>query len=183
MLQLRAIEKSDLPKLKVWRNDIIEMCREYRLLNDEHQERWWADYSQQAYSPYPKHLLYGLELRQFAIKGGAWRLIGVGGWTYIDWLNRRAELSIYIGPRDLRSKGYGRRFLELLHDIAFNQFGFKSVWLEVHDWNPAGRKLYEHAGYTYIGQWRNARYRDGQYWPTHIYDLTAEDYYDNNQRH
>lgn len=166
--EVRALERADLPKLKLWRNEIIDMCREYRLINDEHQERWWSDYSAQAYSPYPKHLLYG-----FLLDG---ELVGVGGWTYIDWLNRRGELSIYIGDPDLRGKGYGGKYLHLLHEIAFNQLGFKSVWLEVHDWNPAGRRLYARAGYRCIGEWRNARFKDGKFWPTHIYDLTEEDW-------
>jgi len=105
------------------------------------------------------------------------RLIGVCGWTNIDWLNRRAELSIYIGDENMRGKGYGRAALRELHRIGFEEWGFEAVWLEVHDWNTAAMKLYESEGYEVVGIWRKARIKAHRFFPTHIYDFTAEDYY------
>jgi len=191
-IRFRALEYSDLPQLKEWRNGIIDMCREFRLINDEHQERWWKGYCEQAYLPYPKHLMFGIEtLRETGITNmteysngvimGDFKtetsFIGVCGWTYIDWLNRRAELSIYIGDESLRHKGYGRAALRELHRIGFCELGFRAVWLEVHDWNPHARKLYETEGYKLVGKWRDARFKDGEWFPTWIYDLTAEEYF------
>ena len=167
---LRAIESTDLPDMKRWRNDIIDMCREYRLINDEHQDRWWQAYSDQAYERYPKHLMYAIEADSMPRA-----ILGVCGWTNIDWLNRRAELSIYLGT-EYQNKGHGRKALRALHDIAFNQLGFQCVWLEVHDWNPNARKLYETEGYQLIGKFRDARFKDGKYYPTWIYDFTVEEY-------
>ena len=110
------------------------------------------------------------------------RLIGVCGWTNIDWLNRRAELSIYIGDRDMRGAGYGRAALRELHRIGFEEWNFESVWLEVHDWNTAAMKLYESEGYKKVGEWRRARVRNRKWFPTHIYDYTFADYFYEKRR-
>lgn len=124
-IRLRAPEKEDLPAFQRWRNEIMDVCREFRLINQEHQQRWWEGYCEQAFSPYPKHIYFAVERRLsgLPITKESWQLIGCVGWTYIDWLNKRAELSIYIGSEFATHRGYGRAALRELHRIGFEEYG------------------------------------------------------------
>ena len=40
-IRLRAIELDDLPLLKKWRNELRYFFREYRLLTDANQLKWY----------------------------------------------------------------------------------------------------------------------------------------------
>jgi RimJ/RimL family protein N-acetyltransferase len=175
-VELRAIERADLDCMKRWRNEIKLYCREYRLLSDMHQEAWWKSYCRQVVEPFPRNLMYGIDADVMPDDPARDRFVGVGGWTNIDWLNRRAELSLYIAPA-FQNAGLGRAALNALHSVGFREMGLVSVWLELHDWNPHARHLIENEGYALIGQWRKARLHGGEFFPTWIYDFTDEDYF------
>ncbi len=86
---LRAIEKDDLVKLMDWRNkpELRKFFRETDEINIAKQERWFAMIN-------AKDSIY----KMFAIiKLDSNELIGACGFCYIDWVNRSAEFSIYIG--------------------------------------------------------------------------------------
>jgi RimJ/RimL family protein N-acetyltransferase len=90
---LRAIERADLPTLLEYRNrpHFRRFFREYRELSAEHQGLW-----------FDKLVMSDPGTRMFAIeeiKTG--RLLGACGLCYIDFINRSADFSIYIGADDL----------------------------------------------------------------------------------
>lgn len=168
-ITFRAIEKEDLLQLKVWRNEITDVCREYRLISTYHQERWYQEYCEQLYQPHPKHIM-------FAITSSDNILLGVCGVCYIDWLNRKAEVSIYIGNTSERGKGYGLQTLQELHRVAFDEYSLHTLYAEIHDWNKPSISLFEKAGYKLVGKIRESRIKEGKYYPTWLYDITEGDY-------
>ena len=161
MIKFRAIEREDLPTLRDWRNELKDLFRQYRYLNMENQEQWFGgltnDNSQVMY----------------AVTNMEGLLIGVAGWYNIDWLNRHADLSIYIGGE--KGKGYGTATLNELHRIAFMELNLLTVRLEVFDFNPA-KTLYERVGYKKVGVWRNAHYHNGEYHDSILMDMTVDDW-------
>ena len=90
---LRAIEREDLPLLKSWRNkpEFRRYFREYRELRSEHQTGWFENI-----------VMKDSRTIMFAIlELASERLLGACGLCYIDWVNRNADFSIYIGADDL----------------------------------------------------------------------------------
>ena len=167
MVRLRAIEPKDLPLLKEWRNKFKHFFREYRFINDPHQEDWY-------YSTVGdrRHIFYAID-----VWDGRWWLVGQCAWSNIDWVSRHAELGIYIGEDDWRGKGVGLKAMIELHRVAFHELNLLTVRLEVFSNNPAD-KFYVKFGYKWVGQYRAAYYYDNHYHSSYLMDMTAADWED-----
>jgi RimJ/RimL family protein N-acetyltransferase len=81
------------------------------------------------------------------------------GLTYlyeIEPRHARANFGILIGEGDCRGKGYGTEATRLLLDYAFTAQGLHSVQLEVFEYNLAGMRAYQKAGFRELGRRRQA---------------------------
>ena len=161
MIKFVAIERTHLKKLRDWRNELKDTFRQFRMFSMEDQERWFESLQHD-----PNRILY-------AVKDGK-KLIGVCGWVGIDWVNRHADLSIYVGTEFI-NQGYGTQMLHELHRIAFMELNLETVRLEVFDFNPA-KNLYLRVGYKEVGRYRSAHFYQGKYWDSILMDMTREDY-------
>ena len=90
--------------------------------------------------------------------------------------HRNAEFGIMIGEKDLRGKGYGTEAVKLMCDYGFNAMGLNSIMLLTYEWNIAGQRAYEKAGFKEIGRRREARWFAGRYWDDIYYDLLASEF-------
>ena len=90
---LRAIEESDLDQLLRWRNNprLRKYFREYRELSDANQKLWYSDKIVKD----PNTLMFSI------VDPGHDRLLGACGLCYIDWKNRNADFSLYIGADEV----------------------------------------------------------------------------------
>jgi len=59
---------------------------------------------------------------------------------------------LIIGDTQNRGKGYGTLVINLLLQYCFTQLNATQVELNVYDWNIAGMRCYEKAGFTYTGK-------------------------------
>jgi UDP-4-amino-4,6-dideoxy-N-acetyl-beta-L-altrosamine N-acetyltransferase len=166
MIRLRALEREDLKQLRDWRNDpeIFTRVREYRYLNMENQEAWFNSLKDDRQT-----IMFGVE---YLNRG--WNLIGVCGLTNIDWVGRKAEVSIYIGNKEFRRKGLGREILDLLAKYAFEECNLNRLWAEVFFENLPGRKLFDKAGYKKEGILVSHAYKNGVFTDSHIYGLVRK---------
>lgn len=55
-----------------------------------------------------------------------------------------------------KGKGFGRRALQLIKKLAFEELNAHRLWLDVKDFNERARKLYESENFTTEGIWREA---------------------------
>ncbi len=170
MLRLRALEREDLKQLRDWRNDpeIFSRVREYRYLNMENQEAWF-----EALRDADKTIMFG-------VQHGSISLIGVCGLTGIDWIGRKAEVSIYIGDKEYRGKGLGLEILNALAKYAFEECNLNRLWAEVFDSNQASRKLFVKAGYEEEGVLLSNAYKNGHYQNSHIYRMLKDEWQEND---
>lgn len=99
-----------------------------------------------------------------------WRPIGRTNLSEVDWRNRSASYTVMIEEADARGKGYGTETTRLMLDYAFTALGLHSVMLEVSEYNLAGRRAYEKAGFREIGRRRQCDFLNG-----HFYDLIMMD--------
>ena len=54
-----------------------------------------------------------------------------------------------------KGKGFGRQAIGLVKQMAFEHLDAHRLWLDVRDQNPRARRLYETAGFSYEGTFRN----------------------------
>lgn len=165
---LRQVEEKDLAILKQWRNDwaIRSVTREYRLLTDADQAQWYESLAKKP----PEHLMFVIESRGVRL--------GCCGLTYIDFKNRNAEVSIYIGEEVQREKGVGGSVLRMLEDYAFGELGLHKIWAEVYSWNTASQKLFESFGYALEARIPSRVWRDGKFHVGCFYGRYFDDWLD-----
>jgi len=165
-VRFRAIEREDLPQLRDWRNhpEIRRRTREFRLLSMENQERWFAQ------------LHDDRNTVMFAVLDEQGKLIGVVGLTYIDWKNRKSEVSIYIGDESAWGKGYGLDALRTLVGYGFHTANLHKLYAEIFSFNEPSIKLFEKAGFKPDGRKREDQFVDGKYWDTLVYSLLASEF-------
>lgn len=101
-------------------------------------------------------------------------LYGVAGLTSIDWVNRRAEFSLYINP-DCQSKGFGEAALRHLLKHGFEVLNLNLIWGESFDGNPAMR-LFSRVGMRPMGVRRQFYFRDGKYLDAYLWDITKAEF-------
>ncbi len=105
-----------------------------------------------------------------------WRPIGNADLRDIDHRNRSAGFGILIGEASCRGKGYGTETTRLILDYAFTALGLHNVELSVYEYNLAGRRAYEKAGFKEIGRRRQCRAMGGRLWDEIYMDCLATEF-------
>jgi RimJ/RimL family protein N-acetyltransferase len=104
------------------------------------------------------------------------RPIGNTGLHGVDHRNRTATFGIMIGEPACWGKGYGTETTRLMLDYAFTALGLHNVMLTVFEFNPAGIRAYEKAGYKEIGRRRECRMMGGKLWDEVFMDCLSSEF-------
>ena len=160
-ITLAPISRADLSTLQRFRNlpEVYEHVRERRLLTMEDMEKWWEMLAADR----------GQTVRMFAVKNKE-TVIGCAGLTSIDWINRRAELSVYTVP----SK-HEREAVLLVLSHAFRDLGLYRIEAETITHKRAD--LCKALGFTCEGSrsqsyWRDGKFVDSMHWGLLAGDLS-----------
>jgi diamine N-acetyltransferase len=100
--------------------------------------------------------------------------VGTVGLLRINHAHGTAELGIAIGER--RGQGLGTEATRLALDFAFSVLQLRNVLLETLEWNLAGLKAYERAGFRRVGVRRGAVMSRGRRTDVVIMDAVPEDF-------
>ena len=159
-IYLRAAEREDIPLFVRWFND-YSMSRTLGIrapMSIPMEEQWFeravADQGKTAY-----HFV--------ACRLADDRAIGTIGLFDLDLMNGNAGLGISIGAADDRGRGQGTEMLRALLRFAFDSLRLERVWLDVYDFNPGARRVYERVGFVEEGVMRHAIFREGRYRDLH----------------
>jgi len=87
-----------------------------------------------------------------------------------------ACLGILVGDPADRRRGYGTDMLRALLGFGFRRLRLERVWLDVYDFNPGARRVYERVGFVLEGTLRHAIYRDGRYVDVHRMSILADEW-------
>lgn len=162
-----AINRGSLKQLMEWRNspELRKYFREYREISDAMQEAW-----------YNTRVLNNDKQIDFEIHDiESGKLIGHCALCYISWINRTAELAIYIGDHNFRNGGYGKDTLKLLMDYAFKTANLNRVWCEVFSNNEA-INVYRKIGFKDEGKLRQHHYENGEYIDCYMLGLLKDEW-------
>lgn len=164
---LRAIEKEDLPQLLEWRNqpEFRQYFREYRELNSDHQIVW-----------YEKYVINDPSTRMFAIvELSTNELIGACGLCYIDWINRNADFSIYIGKDNLYiDDKYAVEAAKLMEKYGFEELNLHRLWAEIYSIDEKKMTFFKNLGFKKEGHFKDTHWTLGK-WVDSIYFAKIND--------
>ncbi|MAP95413.1 MAG: GNAT family N-acetyltransferase [Ponticaulis sp.] len=166
---LRAIEESDLPQLLAWRNDprLRRFFREYRELNMTQQKAWF-DAKVQADPSTRMFAIIDLETNE---------LMGAAGLCYIDWVNRNADFSIYLGIDDLYiDEDYAPDAARVMLRYGFEELNLHKVWAEIYSIDEPKQQLFYELGFTREGVHRETHWTEGKWVDSLFYGLLAKDF-------
>jgi len=161
---LRAVEKEDLSQLKEWRNkpEFRRYFREFRELNDEHQNNWFE-----------KIVMGDNRTIMFSIvELETNRLLGACGLCYIDWVNRNADFSIYIGADDLYiDEKYAPDAAKTMVKYAFEEVCLHRLWAEIYDFDELKSKFFDDIGFQLDGCHRQTHWAEGKWHDSLFYSM------------
>ena len=164
---LRALEIGDLERTYKWHNDpnmYSIMGGTFRFVSHASEEAWIR--KKQEFSTTDVSLAICVtETSQH---------IGNIYLRNIDWVNRHAELQMWIGEQDKRSQGYGFAAQTLLHNHAFNDLGLLRLYLYILEGNPS-TYLAKKFGFVKEGKLRQQVFKDGEFKDIVIMGLCVDD--------
>jgi hypothetical protein len=172
LVGLYAIEREDLPQLQRWRNNpnIRKFFREYRELSVDQHQRWYEE----IVIGDPDTLMYAI--RRTSDKA----LLGCCGFNHVNWVHRRAELSIYIGMKEsyIDREGYAKDSVAILLRYGFNELGLQRIWTETYSFDKQKRDLLTNIGFLEDGVLRNNYFFDGKWWDSIVISILPDELID-----
>jgi len=108
------------------------------------------------------------------IAGDKGEHIGNCGLFEINKRSRKAKLWIYIGDKKMWGMGLGRKALDLLVSYGFEELGLNKIYLYVVEDNIRACKLYESAGFSKEGVFKQDTFLKGRFMDTVYYGILKE---------
>jgi len=104
------------------------------------------------------------------------KLLGACGLCQTNWINRSADLSIYIGKNNLYvDNKFAPDAAWALISYAFEELGFNRLWAEAYDFDDAKKKMFKKLGFTLEGKFRQAQWTGNCWHDSLIYGLIRDD--------
>ena len=160
---LRAIEEGDLKQLLEWRNkpNLRKYFREYRELSWD-QQIWW----------YENIVLKDDKVRMFSILDHNKNLLGACGLCYINWVDRNADFSIYLGADDLYIDDiFAIDAAKSMINYGFEELNLHRLWAEIYDFDEAKTKMFNALGFELDGRHRETHWTDGKWCDSLFFSL------------
>ncbi len=165
---LRAIEASDLDQLLAWRNrpELRRFFREYRELNATQQRAWFDS----KVNGDPSTRMFAVVHRDTDT------LLGAAGLCYIDWVNRTADFSLYIGHEGLYiDDNLAPDAAVTMIGYAFDELGLNRLWSEIYAFDEAKTRFFQKLGFTLDGRHRQTHWAEGAWHDSLYFSLLASD--------
>lgn len=168
---LRALEKEDLKYLRDWRNkeDFRRNFREVRELSLTDQEKWFESIQN------TKHINFMFTIVDLESN----EPIGAAGLLYINWINRSADFSFYIGKDDIYidDKDASLEAVNLLIKYGFNNLNLNKIWMELYEFDTKKIDIFtKKFNFKQDGLLRENCFEDGKYWDSYLISLLSKDF-------
>lgn len=172
---LRAIERQDLPQLLEWRNrpEYRRYFREYRELSTDNQKEW-----------YESIVLKDHCTRMFSIiEVSTNRLLGACGLCYIDWVNRTADFSIYIGLDNLYiDEHFAVDAANVMIKYAFEELNVNRLWSEIYEFDDEKKKFFQTLSFSLDGVHRETHWAEGKWHDSLFFSKLASEYFSQERK-
>lgn len=152
--RLRGLEYEDLKLIHKWMNDfsIIRGILRIEPSIRCYTERWFDQINQDK-----SRIIFAIDSISHS------RCIGCIGANNIEYVDRKAELYIYLGEKDFHGKGYAASAVAIFSNYMFNYLNLNKLYLHVRRDNTPAINLYLKSGFHEEGLFSKDRYIDGKY--------------------
>lgn len=164
-MKLIELNRSDVERVRLWRNKDIAAFRTPYLLTQEMQQDFYDEVTKRDH----KHRFWAI----YNNKG----LVGMCGLINIQWENSIAEISLIINPA-LQGHGLGARAVGLLLEQGFEFMNLHTVFGEAYSCTDAMRFWKKIAAeYNACTTTLPARkYWNGRYWSSLYFSIDRDEY-------
>lgn len=163
---IRSIEKEDLFLLQKWRNDekLRRYFREHREFSAQQKLDWYNKMVKD-----DRSYMFMLEHNQESV--------GVAGLTYVDWINRHADVHFYIG-KDSKwiDDKYAPNSIDIILDYGFNTINMNKLWAEIYEIDTKKLSFFQDLGFKVDATLREHYYYNGKYYTSYILSLLKGEY-------
>ena len=104
------------------------------------------------------------------------KLIGSIALMQINWIERNAELGIFIGEENYRGNGYGTEAINLLLEYGFKYLNLHSIKLSLLSINERAHKCYLKCGFKDTGKNREEIFLHGKYYDKLYMDILENEF-------
>ena len=94
----------------------------------------------------------------------------------INWIERNAELGIFIGEENYRGNGYGTEAINLLLEYGFKYLNLHSIKLSLLSINERAHKCYLKCGFKDTGKNREEIFLHGKYYDKLYMDILENEF-------
>ncbi len=102
--------------------------------------------------------------------------VGLVGLFGLDPRNRTCELGVTVSDATRRGRGLGTEAVRLITDYAIHGLAMHNVQLAVLEFNVAGIRAYQKAGFTEYGRRRQSWLHNGRWWDIIFMDVLATEW-------
>jgi len=166
-ISFRQVERGDLKLLRDWANQdrVKKHSHRHELLTMEDQKNWF------------KKIRGAKDYAMFMVLNNN-KPVGLCGLTYINWRDRSAIISYYLGKNmsPVLDVAAGLEVYEFLKKKAFKEFNLNRLWGEAFSFNQGGIRLALQSGFKKEGLKRQSVFWDGKYWDSIIVGMLAKEY-------
>lgn len=168
-MYLRALAEKDINEMLEWMHDPeIQKCFRVNM----------ADYTREDV----RHFICSAEVKpvdgrdiHYAIADDNDEYLGTISLKSVDLVSSNAEYAISL-RKCAQGKGIAAWATKEILRIAFEEFGFQRVYLNVLSDNQKAIRLYEKCGFVYEGTFRNHLLLRGEYKSLRWYSVLKEEY-------
>jgi len=98
---------------------------------------------------------------------------------YIDWINKNADFSNYIGADNLYiDDKYAPDAGLIMAHYAFEELGLHRVWAEIYEFDELKKKFFENLGFKLDGRHRETHWSEGKWHDSLFYSLLENELLD-----
>jgi len=173
--KLVPFREMDLMKIRVWRNEQMEVLRQKRKLSETDQKNYFKNVILPLFDQAkPPQLLFSFLLDDICI--------GYGGLVHINWEDRRGEVSFLVdAQRALNPETYQEDFqnyLKIIKKIAFEALLFNRIYTETFDIRDFHISILEAAGFRLEGRMKEHVLINEVFYDSLIHGFTKNYYND-----
>jgi RimJ/RimL family protein N-acetyltransferase len=107
--------------------------------------------------------------------------IGIVALMDIDWLNRKAKISVVIGESEYWGKGIAGEALKLLFNYAFEDLNLHKLYAGIYTPNVRSIRVFEKLGLAPEATLKEEVYVDGKYYDSKIYCVYKKEWLTRNK--
>jgi RimJ/RimL family protein N-acetyltransferase len=155
---IRPIQREDMENIRVWRNSQLKVLRQKKELSIEDQDTYFTTIIEPLFlEEKPSQLLFCF------FKDDAF--IGYGGLVYLQWEDKRAEVSFLLDPERTHDHTHYRKdflgFLSLIRQVSFDTLKLNRIVTETYAFRKDHMKVLEEFGFKVEGTLVNNILLDG----------------------